>query len=55
VLSDELEGALAVGRQEGPVAGVAQVQVEKVGDAGIVLGDDDRLLAGPYGRDVSEV
>ncbi len=46
VLRHELQPSLAGRRLEHPVAGLAQVQVEQVGDGGIVLDDDHRLVGG---------
>src|SRR5262249_26807566 len=45
VLVHELEGPLAARGQQGAEASVAEVEVEEVGDAGVVLGHDDGLLA----------
>ena len=46
MLRDELEPPLAVGGLEHPEAGLAQVEVEQVGDVGVVLDDDHRLVGG---------
>ncbi len=46
VLRRQLQPPLARRRLEDPVAGLPQVEVEQVGDGGIVLDDDHRLVGG---------
>ncbi len=45
LVADRAESRFAVSCLDHPEAGVTEIQIEQIGDVGVVLDDDDRLLS----------
>ena len=45
LITDELEAPLAVGGLDHAEPGIAEIEIEQIGDVWIVFDDDDRLIS----------